>query len=118
MNEHAPTVLIIDDEPVARLTLDGLLANGEVNLVFAENGKNGLEEARKLLPDAILLDVMMPGMDGYEVCRKLRADPNLADVHIIMITALDDRGARLTGFAAGADDFISKPFDGSNYNCG
>ncbi len=108
----APTILIIDDEPSARQTLEALLANSGAFLDFAENGKIGMEKARKILPDAILLDVMMPGMDGYEVCRRLRADPTLAEIHIVMVTALDDRDARLAGFMAGADEFISKPFDG------
>ena len=62
-------------------------------------------------PDLILLDVMMPGMDGFEVCRSLRADPLLAEVPVVMVTALDDRDSRLQGIEAGADDFVSKPFD-------
>lgn len=63
------------------------------------------------MPDLILLDVMMPEMDGFEVCRHLRANPRLAEVPVVMVTALDDRQSRLQGLQAGADDFISKPFD-------
>jgi putative two-component system response regulator len=65
----------------------------------------------EVIPDLILLDVMMPGMDGFEVCRRLRADSVLGEVPILMITALDDRSSRLQGIQAGADDFITKPID-------
>ena len=111
MTYHLPTILVIDDDPIVRQTIKSLLTGDDVRLVFAENGMLGIEAAQKLLPDAILLDVMMPGMDGYEVCRTLRADPSLSEAHIVMLTSLDDRDARLTGFMAGVDDFITKPFD-------
>lgn len=106
-----PKILIIDDEPIIRNTLESLLAAADLELLFAENGKIGLAMAREFQPDAILLDVMMPEMDGYEVCRQIRATPALAEAPIIMITALDDRESRLTGLKAGADDFLTKPFD-------
>jgi DNA-binding response OmpR family regulator len=108
---HLPTILVIDDDPIVRQTIKALLTGDDVRLVFAEDGKSGIEIAQKLQPDAILLDVMMPGMNGYEVCQILRQDPNLNEVHIVMLTSLDDRDARLTGFMAGVDDFITKPFD-------
>jgi two-component system, cell cycle response regulator len=104
-------ILCVDDEAIVRLTLESLLMDERVELFFAENGQAGLDKAREFLPDAILLDVMMPGMDGYEVCRQLRSDPDLAEVPIVMITALDSQEARLEGLAAGADDFLSKPFN-------
>lgn len=104
-------VLIVDDEPIARESLEALLLGENYELHFAANGAEGLEQATALRPDAILLDVMMPGMDGFEVCRRLRADPVLEQVAIIMITALDDRASRLAGLRAGADEFLSKPFD-------
>jgi len=66
--------------------------------------------ATQLLPDIILLDVMMPGMDGFETCQRLRADSLLAKVPIIMVTALNDQESRLRGIEVGADDFISKPY--------
>ncbi len=109
--KRASTVLVIDDEPIIRATLGTLLEGTGYRVEMAENGKQGLEKAREIHPDVILLDVMMPGMDGYEVCRKLREDHRLAEVPIFMITALDDRNSRLAGLAAGADDFLSKPFD-------
>jgi CheY-like chemotaxis protein/nitrogen-specific signal transduction histidine kinase len=105
-------ILIVDDEPVARQTLADLLAGDAFDLDFAADGRAGLAAARAILPDIILLDLMMPGMDGYEVCTQLRADPLLAEIPILMITAYDDRKSRLRGIGAGADDFIAKPFDG------
>lgn len=106
------TILIADDEEIIRIIIEGLLSSQGHNLAFAGNGKEALAKATELIPDLILLDVMMPDMDGFEVCERLRADPVLAEVPIIMITALDDRDSRLQGIKAGADDFITKPFDG------
>lgn len=105
------TVLIVDDEELGRETLEDLLVTQGFHLIFASNGPQALEKAAKFSPDLILLDVMMPGMNGFEVCQRLRANPILAEVPIIMVTALEDRKSRLQGIEAGADDFISKPFD-------
>src|SRR4030066_179224 len=107
------TVLIIDDEPAAREAVEALLAAEGYQLEFAADGLQGLARATELYPDIILLDVMMPGIDGFEVCRRIRVDPVLAEVPVVMITALDDQASRLRGIDAGADDFISKPFDKS-----
>ena len=111
--ESMNTVLIIDDEPAARESLEALLTAEGYQLEFAMDGIQGLARAVELYPDIILLDVMMPGIDGFEVCRRLREDPILAEVPVVMITALDDQASRLRGIDAGADDFISKPFDKS-----
>ncbi|MGQ0605133.1 MAG: response regulator [Anaerolineales bacterium] len=105
------TVLIVDDEVSNRKTLQFLLAPLGYTLEFAGDGVEALEKAAEVSPDLILLDVMMPRLDGFEVCRKLRADPVLAEIPILMVTALDDRDSLLQGIQAGADDFISKPFD-------
>jgi CheY-like chemotaxis protein len=105
------TILIVDDTLAGRETLRALLTSSDYQLEFANDGPQALFQAARLNPDLILLDVMMPGMDGFEVCRRLRADRSLAEVPIIMVTALDDRESRLHGIEAGADDFISKPFD-------
>ncbi len=105
------TVLIVDDEQSGRATLEALLFAEGYQLALASNGPEALAKAAELTPDLILLDVMMAGMDGFEVCQRLRADPRLTEVPVIMITALDDRDSRLRGLEAGADDFVSKPFD-------
>jgi len=105
------TILIVDDQPLGRETLASLLHGQGYLLVFAHEGAEALAQAAALPPDLILLDVMMPGMDGFEVCRRLRADSRLAKVPIILVTALDDRASRLRGIEAGADDFVTKPFD-------
>jgi len=109
--EYSSTILIVDDEAVGRQTLEGALYGHGYELAFAGDGAETLAQAAALAPDLILLDVMMPDMDGFEVCRRLRADPMLADVPVVMVTALDDRDSRLQGIEAGADDFVTKPFD-------
>ena len=105
-----PIILVIDDEQIVRDTLDAMLSE-DYQVYFAENGMDGLAKATQTQPDVILLDVMMPKVDGYEVCRQIRATKFLAEIPIIMITALDDRDSRLQGLRAGADDFLTKPFD-------
>jgi len=105
------TILIVDDSVEARAVLEGQLTRPEYRLLSAANGPEGLELAGRALPDLILLDVMMPGMDGLEVCRRLRADPALAFTPVILVTALEDRETRLLGLEAGADDFLAKPID-------
>lgn len=104
-------VLIVDDEYAGRETLQSVLEGEGYQLEMAENGVQAIEKAKKLLPDVILLDVMMPGMTGFEVCQRIRSDPEIAEIPIIVLTALDDRDSMLTALRAGADDFISKPFD-------
>lgn len=104
-------VLIVDDEYISRETLQSVLEGEGYELEMAENGFQAIEKARELLPDVILLDVMMPGMTGFEVCQRIRSDPQIAEIPIIILTALDDRESLLNALKAGADDFISKPFD-------
>ena len=91
--------------------VDAALAGQGYDLAFAPSGAEALAQAAAAPPDLVLLDVMMPSMDGFEVLRRIRADAALAEVPVILVTALDDRDARLTGFEAGADDFLSKPID-------
>lgn len=110
-NGYQSRVLIADDNEIERENLQDLLMLDGYALALAQNGVEALDSAVKFQPDLILLDVMMPGMDGYEVCRRLRTNPVMANVPIILITSLDDRESRLRGIEAGADDFISKPFD-------
>ena len=105
------TILIVDDEPTARQTVESILEGQGYQLEMAENGIQAIERALVILPDVILLDVMMPGMNGFEVCRRIRTEPLLAEIPIIMVTALDDRQSLLSGLEAGADDYITKPYD-------
>ena len=110
-NNMSSMVLIVDDEYAGRETLQSVLEGEGYQLEMAENGAQAIEKAKKLMPDVILLDVMMPGMTGFEVCQRIRSDPTIAEIPIIVLTALDDRESLLTALKAGADDFISKPFD-------
>ncbi|MBK8616018.1 MAG: response regulator [Anaerolineales bacterium] len=105
------TILIVDDDPAGRQTLESILDEQGYQLEFAENGAQALQMIRQILPDVILLDVMMPGMDGFEVCRQVRSDPAIAEIPIIMLTALDDRRSFLNGLESGADDYLTKPYD-------
>ena len=104
-------ILVIDDEAIARITIEALLAAENYELYFAENGEDGIRVATETMPDIILLDVMMPGMNGFETCKRIRAMGQLAEVPILLVTALDDRESRMQGLQAGADDFITKPYD-------
>ena len=110
MNDKS-TILIVDDQKVMRETIGMLLVKEDYELVFASDGPEALRKAGQNIPDVILLDIMMPGMDGFEVCRRLREHPVLAEVPIVMITALNDRKSWMEGIEAGADDFVFKPFD-------
>jgi signal transduction histidine kinase len=105
------TVLIVDDDPTARETLVAMLEGEGYDLHLAKDGRQALGMLKGLQPDLILLDVMMPALDGFEVCRRIRATPHLAEVPIILLTALDDRDSRLKGIESGADDFLTKPAD-------
>ncbi len=109
--QNQASILVVDDDEVVRETLEMLL-DSEYKLYFAENGLDGLALALQKQPDVLLLDIMMPGVNGFETCRQIRSSPLIAEMPIIMITALEDRDSRLEGLRSGADDFISKPFDG------
>lgn len=105
-----PLVLIVDDDRTSQRLLEGLLAPHGYTLACADDGAQGLEMARRLQPDLILLDVLMPGLSGFDVCREVRADPELAEVPVLLVTGLEDQDSRVRGLECGADDFISKPF--------
>jgi putative two-component system response regulator len=110
-NKMASIILIVDDEPTARQTVESILENQGYQIEMAENGMQAISQALAVLPDVILLDVMMPGMNGFDVCRRIRQEPLLAEIPIIMVTALDDKQSLLSGLEAGADDYITKPYD-------
>ncbi len=104
-------VLIVDDVPANVRLLQAKLEADYYEVVSAADGHAALQLAVDSQPDIILLDVMMPGIDGYEVCRQLKSDPETRHIPIILITALDGREDRLSGLESGADDFLTKPFD-------
>ncbi|HEY3065549.1 MAG TPA: GAF domain-containing protein [Methylomirabilota bacterium] len=102
------TVLVIDDEPAVRDLMQRFLSKEGFRVVLAPGGEEGLRLARELRPDAITLDVMMPGMDGWAVLSALKADPGLADIPVVMLTIVDDKNL---GYALGAADYLTKPID-------
>jgi GAF domain-containing protein/DNA-binding response OmpR family regulator len=110
--DHGPpgvgTVLVIDDEPAVRDLMQRFLSKEGFRVVAAASGEEGLRWARELRPDAITLDVMMPGMDGWAVLSALKADPEVAEIPVIMLTIVDDRNL---GYALGASDYLTKPID-------
>jgi CheY-like chemotaxis protein len=103
-------ILIIDDEYHSRETLRFALEGVEFSVETAGNGAEGIRKSGDLHPDAILLDLLMPEMNGFEVCQRLRGDPQTARIPILVVSSLEDRESMLEAFRAGADDFISKPF--------
>jgi two-component system alkaline phosphatase synthesis response regulator PhoP len=103
-------VLVVDDEPNIRNILDFTLGAEGYLVIAAGDGEQGFEVALAELPDLILLDVMMPRSDGFEVCRRLKEDPRTAHIPVVMLTAKSGRDDRLQGEAARADGYITKPF--------
>jgi len=105
------TILVIDDEPVNIQLLRRKLEWEGLDVLSARNGHEGLELAKAKTPDLILLDIMMPGMDGFEVCQKLREDENTKSIPVIFVTAQNSKQGKLEGLQAGAVDYITKPID-------
>lgn len=103
-------ILIVDDTPANLTVLSAILTKQGYRVRPAISGELALKAAQKAAPDLILLDVQMPGMDGYEVCRRLKAEPLLAHIPIIFISALDDAANKVAAFQAGGVDYVSKPF--------
>ena len=104
------TILVIDDEPELVKLLDYNFTKAGYLVLCAKDGENGLAAARKHSPDAIILDVMMPGLDGWEVCKRLRQDPATSALPLLMLTAKAEEGDRVLGLELGADDYVTKPF--------
>ena len=106
-------VLIVDDEDKNLRLLGAILKNYGYAFETARSGAEALKKASEMSPDIILLDIMMPGMDGYEVCERLKSNGRTGNIPVVMVTALDDHDSRLRGLKAGASDFLSKPIDSS-----
>lgn len=104
-------LLVIEDDEIVARTIERSLRGHEFHVTVANSGVQGLQAARRRPPALVLLDVIMPGMDGYAVCREMRADPLLTEVPIIFLTAKSKDEDKITGFRAGADDYLTKPFN-------
>lgn len=108
--ESAYVLIIEDDEIVAR-TIERSLRGDEFKITVTNSGVEGLKVARRRPPDLVILDIIMPGMDGYTVCREMRADPLISEVPILFLTAKIKDEDKIAGFLAGADDYLTKPFN-------
>ena len=104
-------ILVVDDVATNRIVMKVKLAAAYYAVEQADCGLAALDAAHRTAPDLILLDVVMPDMSGLDVCRKLKADPETAEIPIILVTALTDRASKMAGLQAGADDFLTKPVD-------
>lgn len=104
-------ILIVDDELDTLVPLKRTLETGDYQVIEASNGMEAIEKTRSEQPDLILLDLMMPGMDGIEVCKVLKEDPTTDDIPVIMLTAKGDIEDKIGGIETGADDYVTKPFD-------
>ena len=103
-----PVIMVVDDE-IANIELIAAVLEEDYEIVFARSGEQAIDVARKFVPDLILLDVVMPGLDGYETCRRIKQDPGLADVPVIFTTGRDAVEDEVRGLAAGAIDYVTKP---------
>lgn len=110
---NTPSVLIVDDNPQNIRLTAALLQPEGYNLAFAQRGEDALSQISERQFDLILLDVMMPGMDGFETCRRIKKNPEYRDVPVIFLTARDDTDSLVEGFEAGGVDYVAKPFHGA-----
>jgi DNA-binding response OmpR family regulator len=108
---NLPKLLIIDDQPESISLLMNFLGERDFDIAVALDGEDGMTKARLLKPDLILLDIVMPRMDGFETCRKLKADATLHDIPVIFLSGHNDVAEKLAGFSAGGQDYITKPFE-------
>lgn len=115
---HAPThtpmtrprILIVEDEVGLSRSLSWYFNREGFDTHVSETGPDGLQTAQAVLPDVVLLDLMLPGLTGLDVCRALRADPPTRDIPVVMMTARAEPADRAAGYSAGADDYVTKPF--------
>ena len=104
-------ILVIEDDDIVARTIERSLRGDEFRVILTNSGVEGLKAARRRPPELVILDIIMPGMDGYAVCKEMRADPLLANVPILFLTAKIKDEDKIAGFNAGADDYLCKPFN-------
>ncbi len=104
-------ILVIEDDELVSKTIERCLRGNEYRVRLAGSGVEGLQAARREVPDLVILDVIMPGMDGYTVCKEMRGDSLLAEVPVLFLTAKTRDEDKITGLSAGADDYLGKPFN-------
>ncbi|MBN2555758.1 MAG: response regulator transcription factor [Anaerolineales bacterium] len=104
-------ILVVDDDEIVAKTIERALRTGGFRVSVVNSGVEALQFARRNTPDLMVLDVLMPGMDGFEVCRQIREDPILTGLPILFLTAKGREDDRITGLRAGADDYLTKPFN-------
>lgn len=103
-------ILVVDDEPNIVRSLTFVLNKGGYDVSFAMDGEQAMTMIRDSKPNILILDVMMPNKSGYEVCNEIKSDPDLRDIHVVMLTAKGQDDDRETALSQGADEYISKPF--------
>ena len=111
LSDTREKLLIVDEEIDALTALKVALEAEGYNVIVALDGFEGIEKAKTENPDVILLDIMMPGMDGFEVCRRLKSDPSSENIPVIMLTAKGETDDKVEGLELGADDYVTKPFN-------
>ncbi|MEL6309758.1 MAG: response regulator [Chloroflexota bacterium] len=113
MNQaESKVILVIDDDAMNREVMEAFLTSEDYTVLLASDGETGIASACANLPDGIILDVRMPDMTGYEVCTQLKADPDTQQIPIMIVTGFDAKEDFERGRQAGADDFLTRPFDG------
>jgi CheY-like chemotaxis protein len=110
-DEVRPTVLLVDDEPIILRLLQVNMRLGGFEVIACSSGEDALRRAEERPPDVVVLDVALPGIDGFEVCRRLRTMPATAGVPVIMVTAQAQDEDRQRGYALGVQEYVTKPFD-------
>src|SRR4051812_16692841 len=106
-------ILVVEDSPTQAMELESLLQSAGFEVVIAHDGSSGLERCKQLDLDVVLSDVLMPGMDGYELCKAIKADPQTASLSVLLLTSLSEPMDIIHGLSCGADNFVTKPYDGA-----
>ena len=110
-NLSIANILVIEDDYIVARTIERSLRGDEYRVTLASRGEKGLYIARQSRPDLVILDIIMPDMDGYQVCQAMRNDPYLSEVPILFLTAKVKSQDKIAGFSVGADDYLCKPFN-------